>query len=68
MVDRKTGAGEKFADADLIGCPWRITVGRGAIDNEVEIRSRKASDPKDFELVHESQVVLRLKEKSQKGS
>jgi len=28
--DRELGAGEKFADAELLGCPLRITVGRRA--------------------------------------
>lgn len=37
--DRKAGAGEKFADADLIGIPWRVVVSpkTGA---EVEVKRR----------------------------
>jgi prolyl-tRNA synthetase len=34
-------AGEKFADADLIGCPVRVTVGKKSVeDNAVDVRSR----------------------------
>lgn len=60
--DRDAGAGMKFADADLIGCPWRITVGRGTKDNNVEIRSRQTSDPDDSKVVHVSHVVSFLKD------
>ncbi|MBI2674295.1 MAG: hypothetical protein HYX22_00955 [Candidatus Yanofskybacteria bacterium] len=34
-------AGEKFADADLIGCPWRVVVSNKTLDkNSVEIKKR----------------------------
>jgi prolyl-tRNA synthetase len=33
--------GPKFADADLIGIPIRITVGRKAKDGIIEIKARK---------------------------
>jgi prolyl-tRNA synthetase len=39
--DRDAGPGEKFIDAELLGCPLRITVGRrtmGAGEVEVQIR------------------------------
>ena len=38
--DRDERAGVKFKDADLIGIPFRIIVGRDAIDNKVELISR----------------------------
>jgi prolyl-tRNA synthetase len=39
--DRDARAGEKFADADLIGCPMRVTVGRKlAEDGTVDVRER----------------------------
>jgi prolyl-tRNA synthetase len=41
LDDRDARAGEKFADADLIGCPVRVTVGRKAAeDGTVDIRER----------------------------
>lgn len=41
LDDRKERAGVKFNDADLIGFPWRITVGPRALnDNAVEVTSR----------------------------
>src|ERR687885_331435 len=41
LDDRGARAGEKFADADLIGCPVRIIVGRKAAqDGTVDVRER----------------------------
>jgi prolyl-tRNA synthetase len=41
LDDRDARAGEKFADADLIGCPYRVTVGRKAAeDGTVDLRER----------------------------
>ncbi len=42
--DRDAGPGEKFADAELLGCPIRVTVGRKALaagELEVQIRRGK---------------------------
>ena len=36
LDDRKERAGVKFKDMELIGVPYRITVGRGAKDGLVE--------------------------------
>ena len=38
--DRDERAGVKFKDADLIGVPFRIIVGRDAVNNQVELISR----------------------------
>jgi prolyl-tRNA synthetase len=39
--DRDLRAGEKFADADLIGCPSRVTAGRKSLeDGMVDVRDR----------------------------
>ena len=41
LDDRDQRAGEKFADADLIGCPTRITAGRKSLeDGKVDVRDR----------------------------
>jgi prolyl-tRNA synthetase len=40
--DRDAGPGEKFADAELLGCPVRLTVGRRSLESgEVEIQVRR---------------------------
>jgi prolyl-tRNA synthetase len=41
LDDRDLRAGEKFADADLIGCPVRVTAGRKSLeDGAVDVRDR----------------------------
>ena len=42
--DRKERAGVKFVDADLIGCPTRLTIGKKAREGIVEIKLRKTGD------------------------
>ncbi|HJA27248.1 MAG TPA: proline--tRNA ligase [Candidatus Limosilactobacillus intestinigallinarum] len=42
--DRKERAGVKFADADLIGLPIRITIGKKAADGIVEVKIRKTGE------------------------
>jgi prolyl-tRNA synthetase len=45
LDDRDQRAGEKFADADLIGIPTRITVGKKTLeDNAVDVRDRASSE------------------------
>ena len=40
--DRDAGPGEKFADAELLGCPLRLTVGRRSLESgEVEVQLRR---------------------------
>jgi prolyl-tRNA synthetase len=46
--DREAAPGEKFADAELLGCPLRLTVGRRALESgeaEVQIRRGRAQAP-----------------------
>jgi len=46
--DRDLGPGEKFADAELLGCPIRLTVGRRSLESgeaEVQIRRGRADAP-----------------------
>jgi prolyl-tRNA synthetase len=43
--DRDQRAGEKFADADLIGIPTRVTVGKKTLaDGAVDVRDRATGD------------------------
>ena len=45
LDDRDERAGEKFADADLIGCPIRVTVGRKTLeDGAVDVRDRASGE------------------------
>src|SRR5436305_14010943 len=45
LDDREQRAGEKFADADLIGAPVRITVGKKTLeDGGVDVRDRHTGE------------------------
>jgi prolyl-tRNA synthetase len=49
--DRDLSAGEKFADADLIGCPVRITIGRKTLeDGAVDVRDRRTGEERRVPL------------------
>jgi prolyl-tRNA synthetase len=47
--DREERAGAKFATMDLVGLPWRITVGpRGLANGVVELTSRRTGDSEEM--------------------
>ncbi|HET8894076.1 MAG TPA: proline--tRNA ligase [Gaiellaceae bacterium] len=47
LDDRDMRAGEKFADADLIGCPIRVTAGKKSLeDGKIDVRSRASGKEK----------------------
>lgn len=59
--DRDERPGAKFKDADLVGAPFRITIGQKSLDRGgVELRPRTEQDPGNAELVPVDQVVARL--------
>jgi prolyl-tRNA synthetase len=51
LDDREQRAGEKFADADLIGCPVRITAGKKTLeDGAVDVRDRATGEERRVAL------------------
>jgi prolyl-tRNA synthetase len=60
--DRDERAGVKFNDADLIGCPLRVTVGeRGLQNGSVEVKERKSQENEAVllaEVVSQTQQFL----------
>jgi prolyl-tRNA synthetase len=61
LDDRDSRAGEKFADADLIGCPVRVTVGRKvAEDGTVDIRERTKGEDNAVSM---GELVSKVREK-----
>ncbi|HEY3474248.1 MAG TPA: YbaK/EbsC family protein, partial [Anaerolineales bacterium] len=56
--DREERAGVKFNDADLIGCPMRITVGEKALkDGMVELKPRRAKENRLIRLTNLSRLT-----------
>ena len=65
LDDRDERAGVKFKDADLIGLPLRIAIGKkGLADGKVELKPRGA---KDLELVALDKVVERVRQAVRDG-
>jgi prolyl-tRNA synthetase len=51
LDDRDARAGEKFADADLVGIPIRVTVGRKTLDDgAVDVRDRETGEERRVSL------------------
>ncbi|HJX90584.1 MAG TPA: proline--tRNA ligase [Pyrinomonadaceae bacterium] len=60
LDDRDERAGVKFKDADLIGIPYRITIGKKAADGVVELFDRKAKTTVDVKLANVVEQVQKL--------
>jgi len=60
LDDRDERAGVKFNDADLIGIPYRITVGKKAADGVVELFDRRTKQSEDVKISEVIAQVQRL--------
>ena len=59
LDDRDERAGVKFKDADLIGIPYRITIGRKIADSLVELFDRQTKQTEDVKL---DEIVSRVQQ------
>ncbi|MCX5944611.1 MAG: proline--tRNA ligase [Cyanobacteria bacterium] len=62
LDDRDERAGVKFKDADLLGIPWRVVVGRGAKEGQVELVQRQGSVKRELaaaELIAELSALIK---------
>jgi len=58
LDDRDQRAGEKFADADLIGCPVRVTVGKKTVeDGAADVRDRESGEERRVPIGELGSVV-----------
>ncbi|MGB7922446.1 MAG: proline--tRNA ligase [Pyrinomonadaceae bacterium] len=60
LDDRDERAGVKFKDADLIGIPYRITIGKKITDGQVELFERSSRKTEDVSLSDVVAHVQRL--------
>ncbi|MGB2711604.1 MAG: proline--tRNA ligase [Conexibacter sp.] len=59
--DREVGPGEKFADAELLGCPLRVTVGKRTLTGgELELQVRRGRETRSVPLDGAAEAVLEL--------
>jgi prolyl-tRNA synthetase len=57
LDDRDERAGVKFKDADLIGIPYRVTIGKKVTDGLVELFTRSTKSSEDVKL---GEIVARV--------
>ncbi|OAN39615.1 proline--tRNA ligase [Mycolicibacterium iranicum] len=50
LDDRTTSPGVKFKDAELLGVPWIVVVGRGWADGVVELRDRFSGNKREVAI------------------
>jgi len=63
--DRKMSPGVKFANADLIGLPVRVTIGKGFFENgEIEVKERANGETIK---VSQEDLIKTLKQKIEDG-
>ena len=48
LDDRQASPGVKFKDAELLGVPWIVVVGRGWADGKVELRNRFSGETREL--------------------
>jgi prolyl-tRNA synthetase len=59
--DRDAGPGDKFADAELLGCPLRVTVGRRTLAaGELEVQVRRGRVNRTVPLAGAAEAVAEL--------
>jgi prolyl-tRNA synthetase len=57
--DRDERPGVKFKDADLVGIPYRLTVGpKGIADGVAELRSRATGEVRDLKIERAAETVI----------
>jgi prolyl-tRNA synthetase len=51
LDDRDASAGEKFADSDLLGLPYRIVLGKRSLERGiVEVKKRTSDDVEEVKI------------------
>ncbi|MFN2617349.1 MAG: proline--tRNA ligase [Thermoleophilaceae bacterium] len=59
--DREASAGEKFAEAELLGCPLRLTIGRKSVEaGEVEAQVRRGREKRSLPLDRAAEAATEL--------
>ncbi len=59
--DRDSGPGEKFADAELLGCPVRVTVGRRTLAaDQVEVQIRRGRESQTVPMEGAAEAIAAI--------
>ena len=63
LDDRAVSPGVKFADAELLGCPVRVTIGKRTLaSSSVEVQLRRGGEEHSFELGAAASAIAELLE------
>ena len=58
LDDRKASPGVKFADAELMGMPTIVVIGRGLADGVIEVRDRKTGEREDVPVAEVTDRIV----------
>jgi prolyl-tRNA synthetase len=59
--DRDASPGEKFADAELLGCPLRVTIGKKSVEaGEIEVQVRRGQEKGSLPLDGAAETAAEL--------
>ena len=59
--DREASPGEKFADAELLGCPLRVTTGKKSVEaGEIEVQVRRGQEKGSLPLEGAAEAAAEL--------
>jgi prolyl-tRNA synthetase len=64
LDDRNNSAGSKFKDADLIGIPLRVTVGKTIKKGYVELKIRNESERHDVDITEGYETLIKTLKKA----
>jgi prolyl-tRNA synthetase len=62
LDDRDERAGVKFKDADLIGIPYRVTIGKKIADGVVELFNRSTKQSEDVRIAEVAQKLTSVQQ------
>jgi prolyl-tRNA synthetase len=57
LDDRKERPGVKFKDADLIGIPYRIVIGKKLAEGKVEVTERHSRTREDVDVERAAEFI-----------
>jgi prolyl-tRNA synthetase len=61
LDDRDASPGQKFADAELLGCPLRLTVGRRSLESgALEAQVRRGRESREVPLADGAEAIVEL--------
>ena len=60
LDDRNERAGVKFKDADLVGIPYRVNVGKKAAEGRLELVTRSTASSQDVDVAQVAEILRSL--------